>query len=112
MRRLFAIVALLIAVEVHGATLKETFAAGETLDFDLSWSLVSGGAARMTIAPIGDDRFRLTSVGKSGTFFSRFFFCRFAFLRRSLVGSRFSEQVQDPAHHEDKWQRGKQENSN
>ncbi len=73
MKRLFAIVALLIAAELRGATMKETFTAGETLDFDLSWSRVSGGAARMTIAPIGEDRLRITSVGKSGTFFSQFF---------------------------------------
>ncbi len=73
MRRLILAAVLLIATNVRGANLRETFEAGETLDFDLSWSRISGGAARMTIAPIGGDRLRLTSVGKSGTFFSRFF---------------------------------------
>ena len=73
MRRLIAIGAFFVAVHGGAATLKETWAAGETLDFDLAWSRVSGGSARMTIAPIGEDRIRITSVGKSGTFFSRFF---------------------------------------
>ncbi|HSP17054.1 MAG TPA: DUF3108 domain-containing protein [Thermoanaerobaculia bacterium] len=73
MKRLVFAVVFLIAAELCGATLKETYLAGETLDFDLSWSRISGGEARMTVAPIGEDRLRMTSVGKSGTFFSRFF---------------------------------------
>jgi uncharacterized protein DUF3108 len=73
MKRLAFAIVVLIAAQTGGATLKETYAGGETLDFDLSWSRISGGAARMTIAPIGPDRLRLTSVGKSGTFFSNFF---------------------------------------
>lgn len=74
MRKLIAIFVLLAAAEVGGATVKEIYAQGETLDYDLSWSRISGGAARMTIAPIGDqDRLRITSIAKSGTFFSMFF---------------------------------------
>ena len=64
---------MLVAAEVGAATLKETYKTGETLDYDLSWSSVSGGAARMTIAPIDANRYRITSVAKSGSFFSRFF---------------------------------------
>jgi hypothetical protein len=71
-RRLIAIAAILVATNLRAAD-RETWAAGETLDFDLSWSRVSGGAARMTIGPIGEDRLRITSIGRSGAFFSRFF---------------------------------------
>ena len=63
----------MIAAGSGGATLRETYNTGETLDYDLSWSSVSGGGARMTIAPIDANRYRITSVAKSGTFFSRFF---------------------------------------
>ena len=63
----------LFAIALLFATLDSTYNAGETLDYDLSWSRVSGGAARMTISPISADRWRITSVAKSGTFFSRFF---------------------------------------
>ncbi len=52
----------------------QAFAAGETLDFSLSWMKMSGGAARMTVAPYEDGaKLRITFVGKSGSFFSRIF---------------------------------------
>jgi hypothetical protein len=63
----------MIAAGAGAQSLRETYAAGETLDYDLAWSRISGGSARMTISPIDADRLRITSVGKSGTFFSRFF---------------------------------------
>ena len=85
MKRLIPMLFLIIAADVGGATLKDTYAAGETLDYDLSWSSVSGGAARMTIAPIDANRFRITSVAKSGAFFSRFFKVRDEI--ESIVGS-------------------------
>jgi hypothetical protein len=49
------------------------FNQGETLDYNLHWTTIAGGSARMTIAPLNGERYRLTSVGKSGRFFSRFF---------------------------------------
>ncbi len=50
------------------------FAAGETLDYSLSWMKMSGGSARMTVAPHEDGtKLRMTFVGKSGSFFSRIF---------------------------------------
>jgi len=78
MKRLIVIACFLIAAGGGGATLlagtlDATYNTGETLDYELSWSRVSGGAARMTISPIFPDRWRITSVAKSGTFFSRFF---------------------------------------
>lgn len=47
--------------------MEETFTAGETLDYTVTWMKVTGGTARMTIAPLGEerDRYRITSVAKS-----------------------------------------------
>lgn len=50
-----------------------TFLGGETLDYEVKWLKITGGSARMTIAPQGDDRIRITSVAKSSPSFSRFF---------------------------------------
>lgn len=55
------------------AAVFSTFLSGETLDYELKWLKITGGSARMTIAPLGDDRLRITSVGKSSPGFSRFF---------------------------------------
>lgn len=65
--------------------MQSVYNTGETLDYELSWSSVSGGAARMTIAPIDANRYRITSVAKSGSFFSRFFKVRDEI--ESIVGS-------------------------
>ncbi len=73
MKRLLAVVVILLIAATASAAIEETFNQGETLDYNLSWTRVSGGAARMTIAPIDDNGYRITSVGKSGAFFSRFF---------------------------------------
>jgi hypothetical protein len=44
----------------------EIFLEGETLDYTVTWMRVTGGTARMTIAPQGDGQFRITSVARSG----------------------------------------------
>jgi hypothetical protein len=73
-KRTIPILLLMLAgVATAAAPVTAIFDAGETLDFDLAWSRISGGAARMTILPIEKHGYRITSVGKSGTFFSRFF---------------------------------------
>lgn len=72
MRGLLCGFVLLFSVSASGA-IDDTFKAGETLDFNLSWTRISGGSARMTIAPLNGERYRITSVGKSSAFFSRFF---------------------------------------
>ena len=69
----FVVAVLLAAAVAADSPVRPIFDAGETLDYNLHWVRVSGGAARMTIAPIEGKRYRITSVGKSGTFFSRFF---------------------------------------
>lgn len=53
--------------------LQETYARGETLDYDVSWIKLAGGTARMTIAAAGPDQFRITSVAKSGGGLARFY---------------------------------------
>lgn len=56
------------------ATLAATaFLSGETLDYELKWLKITGGSARMTASQLGDDRVRITSVGKSSPGFSRIF---------------------------------------
>lgn len=73
MKRLIPTLLFGVATLANASSLHSVYQAGETLDYDLSWSNVSGGAARMTIAPIDANRYRITSVAKSGAFFSRFF---------------------------------------
>lgn len=73
MKRLIAAALFAAAMNAGAATMDAIYNGGETLDYDLSWSRISGGAARMTIGPIYPDRWRITSVAKSGTFFSHFF---------------------------------------
>ncbi|HEU4523292.1 MAG TPA: DUF3108 domain-containing protein [Thermoanaerobaculia bacterium] len=72
MRTIFALM-LLVAAGVSAAPIDDRFIAGETLNYNLHWTRISGGSARMTIAPLNGDRYRITSVGKSSAFFSRFF---------------------------------------
>jgi hypothetical protein len=55
------------------AAVLASFLSGETLDYELKWLKITGGSARMTISPQGDDRLRITSVGKSSPGFSRIF---------------------------------------
>ena len=70
MKRLAVI--LLFAFAAN-ADIRDTFNAGETLDYNLHWVKVSGGSARMTIAPSTESRYRITSVAKSGPIFSKVF---------------------------------------
>lgn len=72
MRSLLCGLVLLMSVNASAAV-QDTFDAGETLDFNLAWTRISGGSARMTIAPLNGERYRITSVGKSSGFFSRIF---------------------------------------
>jgi hypothetical protein len=56
----------------------QSFAAGETLDYDLVWLKIAGGSMRMTIAPQPDDttRYRITSVAASSKSFARIYSVR------------------------------------
>ena len=67
------ILAAVVAALTTVPAVQQRFAEGETLDYTLTWLKVTGGTARMTIAPQGDDRYRITSVARSSPSFSRFF---------------------------------------
>ncbi len=54
------------------APILQAYAAGETLDYTVNWMKIAGGTARMTIAPEGDGKWRITSVAKSGGGLARF----------------------------------------
>ena len=68
-------VALLCVAATARATepVDAIFVNGETLDYSLTWLKITGGGARMTIAPTRDGNYRITSVGKSSRGFSRIF---------------------------------------
>lgn len=59
-----------------GNPLTQVYIDGETLDYDLVWLRITGGSARMTIAPADDARYRLTSIGKSSKSFARIYSVR------------------------------------
>jgi hypothetical protein len=50
----------------------QLFNQGETLDYNLAWLRITGGTARMTITPVSD-HYRITSIAKSSSGFSRIF---------------------------------------
>ncbi len=68
------LLSLLLAVTTAvAAPVEQTYAQGETLDYTLTWMKVTGGVARMTIAPSGDSLYRITSVARSTGGISRLF---------------------------------------
>lgn len=68
----FLAAAILIAAAVlSGTPVEDDFDRGETLDYTLQWLRISGGVGRMTIAPAGDNRLRITSVARSTSGISR-----------------------------------------
>jgi hypothetical protein len=68
-------VAILAFALPASAAVNDIFAAGETLDFELTWVAVTGGGMRMTIGPSPNDplHFRITSVAKSSSSFAFLF---------------------------------------
>lgn len=66
------LLAAIIAAVAAVSPVDQKFAEGETLDYNLTWLKVTGGTARMTISPNGDN-YRITSVAHSSPTFSRFF---------------------------------------
>jgi hypothetical protein len=69
----FLLAAVIAASLALSGSVEKAFTKGETLDYSLTWLKVTGGTARMTIAPGADDRYRITSVARSSPRFSRFF---------------------------------------
>jgi hypothetical protein len=72
----FILAAIIAATTlVPQPVIQQKFSEGETLDYELKWLKVTGGTARMTIAPAPGDseHFRITSVARSSARVSRFF---------------------------------------
>lgn len=67
------LLAAIVAAQLTGAPIEQKFVEGETLDYNLTWLKITGGTARMTIAPHGGDSYRITSIARSSPSFSRFF---------------------------------------
>lgn len=66
-RFLAAILILTIATPpLTAQPARDIYVEGETLDYSLSWMKMTGGVARMTIAPANGDQFRISSVARSG----------------------------------------------
>jgi hypothetical protein len=82
---LFALAATPIAAQ---SVVEKTFAAGETLDYSVTWLGFTGATARMTIAPAAGGGFRLTSIAASTSGFARVYKVRDEI--ESIVSSHFS----------------------
>ena len=75
-RALLALIAAALLSLGAGNPLTQVYIDGETLDYDLVWLRITGGSARMTIAPANDISYRLTSIGKSSKTFARIYTVR------------------------------------
>jgi uncharacterized protein DUF3108 len=53
--------------------LAEVFTRGELLNFSLTWLRMSGGEARMRIAPHGDGHLKIESIAESKDFFAKIY---------------------------------------
>lgn len=74
MRKLLAILAAATILSAQPSSSVHTaFNEGETLDYTVQWMKVTGGTARMTIGPLDDSRYRITSVARSGGALGRLF---------------------------------------
>lgn len=64
-----------ILTTTPSSPIEQTFLEGETLDYTVTWMKVTGGTARMTIAPVDTEktRYRVTSVVRSGGSIGRIF---------------------------------------
>jgi hypothetical protein len=73
--RRWLLIAILAIASPAVADVQDIFVKGETLDFELTWVLLTGGGLRMTIGPVPNDpaHFRITSIAKSSSSFAFIF---------------------------------------
>jgi hypothetical protein len=66
---------LVVMLATPRPPIETMFGGGETLDYTVTWMKVTGGTARMTIAPLDEEKtkFRITSIAKSSGGFARIF---------------------------------------
>lgn len=75
----FLIISLLSATAFARPSLGTTdylasvFSRGEILNFSLSWLRMTGGTARMSLLPLGDDRLRIESIAESNSLFAKLY---------------------------------------
>jgi len=69
-KKFYAIAVFLLAFPASAQL--NNFAAGETLDYELNWVAINGGALRMTIGLVPNDpvHFRITSIAKTSSSFA------------------------------------------
>lgn len=74
-RLVLAIAVALLLLGAEESPVDQIFGRGETLDFSLTWLRMSGGSARMTVAPAAGDssKLRITSIAQTSPSFSRFY---------------------------------------
>jgi hypothetical protein len=63
---LAALLAATLTAPAPPSAVEQAFEQGETLDYTMQWMKITGGTGRMTVAPSGDDLFRITFVARSG----------------------------------------------
>jgi Protein of unknown function (DUF3108) len=69
--------AILVACTSGAFAADRRFAAGETLDYTLSWLAISAGSARMTVGPASDaGKISMRSIAESASGFSRIYHVR------------------------------------
>jgi Protein of unknown function (DUF3108) len=104
MKRAAVLFAALFMFGVAG-DLDPVFSRGETLDYDLEWLHLTGGKARMTVAPQPADatNLRLTSIAKSSSSFSRIYKVRDeieSVVQRSTFSTiRYHKDLREGSHH-------------
>jgi hypothetical protein len=104
MKRAAILFAALLMFGVAG-NLDPVFSRGETLDYDLEWLHLTGGKARMTVAPQPADatNLRITSIAKSSSSFSKIYKVRDeieSVVQRSTFSTiRYHKDLREGTHH-------------
>jgi hypothetical protein len=101
------VIALFAVLLLAGASssVDPMFSRGETLDYDLEWLHLTGGRARMTIAPQAADATKLliTSIAQSSSSFSRIYKVRdeieAVIERNSFSTVRYHKDLREGTHH-------------
>ena len=104
MKSVLALAALLLLAAP--SSVDPIFARGETLDYDLTWLTMSGGRARMTIAPqTGDpvNNYLITSLAQTSSGFSRIYRVRdqieSVVTRSGFTTIRYHKDLREGSHH-------------
>jgi hypothetical protein len=64
---------VLLSLLIASSAGAQTFLAGESLEYDLTWVGITGGTLRMSISPADGNRLRMTSIAESNSGFARIY---------------------------------------